>query len=261
MIGDVITLIMRSALDDARPPRSRAGAVLVCAFLCSSCHLSALGQRSASSDDSRKQRIDPGLAFTMQVDSEKRVALPRLTQFPDSNVMRQVNADLDAESARLREEALRCDSAGQGKSDWGEMARVDLLTRDVLSVDVQVYYFCGGPHPDAEYRPLTYNLRTGTRFDFTTNGDELFLGDAVPAGELIDLYRKHLGTPDTSCDSSFIDPETQLFLHFTAEGLAVIPDLPHFEAACGPEVVIPYREIKPLVKAHNPFASLFSKSK
>lgn len=204
-----------------------------------------------------KARIDPGLAFTMQTDSDKRIALPRLTQFPDSGILQQVNADLQAEAAKLQEEARRCDAAAQGKSDWGQTARLDLLTRDVMSLDVEISYFCGGPHPDVEHRPLTYNLRTGKRFDFSTNAEEFFLGDAIPAGELAALYRKHIGTPESSCDPSPIDPETQLFLHFTAEGLAIVPELPHFEAACGPEIVIPYREIKPLVKSNNPFASLF----
>ena len=204
-----------------------------------------------------KPSIDPGLAFAMQPDSDKRVVLPRLTQFPDASVIKQVNADLDAEATTLRDEAHRCDEAAQGKSEWEETARVDLLTRDVLSIDLQISYFCGGPHPSEEYRPLTYNLRSGKRFDFAQNAEELFLGDAIPAGELTQLYRKHLGTPEGDCDDSFIDPETQLFLHFTAEGLAIAPEVPHFAAACGPEIVIPYAEVKPLIKAKNPFAALF----
>lgn len=66
---------------------------------------------------------------------------------------------------QLRDQARRCDAADRSESDWEQTAHVDLLTRDVMSVDVQVSYFCGGPHPDEEYRPLTYNLRTGKRFD------------------------------------------------------------------------------------------------
>ena len=194
----------------------------------------------------------------MNTESDKRVTLPRLTQFPDGAVMKQVNTDLDSESARLANEAKRCDADGQGKSDWEETARVDLLTRDVLSIDVQVSNYCGGPHPDEAYSPLTYNLRDGKRFDFERNADELFFGDAIPSGELAELYKKHLGNPEDDCDSSFINAQSDFFLHFTGDGLAVVPDLPHFAKACGPEIVIPWREIKPLVKPGNPFASLFT---
>lgn len=171
--------------------------------------------------------------------------------------MARVNADLVAESNRLGTEAKRCDADGQGKSSWEQSARVDLLTRDVLSIDVTVSYYCGGPHPDEEYRPLTYNLRDGTRFDFRKNADELFLGDAIPSGEVSELYKKHLGTPEADCDSSFIDPQSEFFLHFAADGLVVNPEVPHYAAACAPEIVIPWREIKPLVKPKNPFANLF----
>lgn len=204
------------------------------------------------------QRVDPGLTFKMQAGADSRVSLPRLTQSPAPQVMAQVNADLAAESTRLESEAKRCDADGQGKSDWEETARVDLLTRDVLSIDVQVSYYCGGPHPDEEYLPLTYNLRDGTRFDFRKNADQLFLGDAIPSGELAELYKKHLGDPEGDCDSSFVDAQSEFFLHFAAEGLVVNPEVPHFAAACGHEVVIPWREIKPLVKTRNPFASLFA---
>lgn len=221
----------------------------------------ALSDHACGQAANPKTRVDPGLAFTIQVESDKRITLPRLSQFPDSNVLKQINADLDAEAAMLRDEARRCDEAGQGKSDWEETSSVDLVTRDVMSIDVKVSYFCGGPHPSEEYRPLTYDLRAGKRFDFARNGEELFLGDAIPAGELAALYRKHLGKTEGDCDASFIDPETQLFLHFTALGLAIVPDLPHFAAACGPEIVIPYREIKPLVKPNNPFRSLFSNTR
>jgi hypothetical protein len=215
-------------------------------------------QNSSRPDAIPAQRIDPGLTFTMQRGSDTRVSLPRLTRFPDNEVMARVNADLAAESNRLDNEAKRCDADGKDKSSWEQTARVDLLTRDVLSIDVTVSYYCGGPHPDEEYRPLTYNLRNGTRFDFRGNADQLFLGDAIPSGELAELYRKHLGDPEGGCDSSFIDAQSEFFLHFAADGLVVNPEVPHFAVACGPEIVIPWREIKPLVKTKNPFATLFT---
>lgn len=218
------------------------------------------GHANGQAGSNPKPRIDSGLAFAMHADRDQRIMLPRLTTFPDANVRQLVNADLDSEAARLRDEAQRCDTAGNGKSDWEQTARVDLLTRDAMSIDVQVSYFCGGPHPDEEYSPLTYNLRTGKRFDFANDAEELFFGDAIPAGELIALYRKHLGTPGPDFDPSFIDPETHLFLHFTAEGLAITPEVPHFAAAWAPQIVIPYREIRPLVKPQNPFHLLFTKT-
>ena len=104
-------------------------------------------QNSSGPDAIPAQRVDPRLTFTMQRGSDTRVSIPRLTQFPDHEVMARVNADLVAESNRLGTEAKRCDADGQGKSSWEQSARVDLLTRDVLSIDVTVSYYCGGPHP------------------------------------------------------------------------------------------------------------------
>lgn len=72
-----------------------AGTFGLIVALASAVAIRASGQTAADP----KARIDPGLAFTMLADSDRRITLPRLTEFPDSSVLQQVNADLDAESA------------------------------------------------------------------------------------------------------------------------------------------------------------------
>lgn len=207
---------------------------------------------------SPKQRIDPGLRFIIKSGPLPHIQLPRLTSFPDAAVMRTVNADLDDVRRSLIEKARECRGDGHNESDWEDLARVDLFTRDVLSIYIGISYYCGGPHPGDEYMPLTYNMRTGKRFDFQKDAAQLFLDGTFPFDDLLNLYREHYGAPG-DCDLSLIksDIVDQLYVHLGADGLIINPDLPHVFAACGPEVVVPFKDLKSLVKPDNPFASLF----
>ena len=137
---------------------------------------------------------------------------------------------------------------------------MDILTRDVLSIYVGISIFCGGARPDDEYMLLTYDMRTGKRFDFQKDAARVFVRDSFPLRELLNLYRQHYGKPEGDCELSDIrsDAIGQLYVHFAADGLVINPHLPHVIAACGPEIVIPYSEVKSLVKPDNPFASLFT---
>jgi hypothetical protein len=171
--------------------------------------------------------------------------------------MRSVNADLEKVRRSLVEKARKCAEGANGTSDWEDSARVDLLTRGVFSIYIGISYYCGGPHPDDEYMPLTYNMKTGKRFDFEKDAAQLFLNDSIPTGQLMDLYRRYYGKPAGGCEISDLKEVEHIFLHFASEGLVINPDIPHVVAACGPEIVIPWGEVKPLVKPDNPFASLF----
>ena len=206
-----------------------------------------------------KRRIDPGLNYVIDSGPTRHVKLPRLTRFPDTVVMRRVNADLEAVRRSLQNKARKCRGDAPKKSDWNNIARVDLLTRDVLSIYVGISQYCGGAYPSDDYIPLTYNMRTGKRFDFQRDAAQLFKGEISVTEKLLGLYLRHYG-PAGDCNVSYIRSDTvsQLYLHFASNGLVVNLDLPHVMAACGPEIVIPYSEIQPLVKPDNPFASLIT---
>jgi hypothetical protein len=239
--------------------RSTILPLVICSFLCFTCTNSPAQRYGSYVISQPKQRIDKGLRFIIKSGPLPNIKLPRLTSFPDAAVMRAVNADLDDVRRSLVEKARNCRGDGEDKSDWQDLARVDLFTRDVLSIYIGISYYCGGPHPDDEYMPLTYNMRTGKRFDFQKDAAQLFTGDSFPFEELLRLYIKHYGAPG-ECPLTDIRSDTvdQLYIHFGADGLILNPDLPHVMAACGPEVVIPYSGLKPLVKPDSPFASLFT---
>jgi hypothetical protein len=207
-----------------------------------------------------KQRVDHGLVYVIKSGPLRDIKLPVLTRFPDPEVMQSVNADLASVRRELAKDAKDCTADVPERSYWEDVARVDIFTRNVLSIYVGISIYCGGPHPDDDYMPLTYNMRIGKRFDFQKDAAQLFVGDSLPTEQLLDLYRNHYGKPEGGCELSDItsDDIQKLNLHFAADGLVINPDLPHVVAACGPEIVIPYDEIKPLVKPDNPFASLFT---
>jgi hypothetical protein len=200
-------------------------------------------------------RVGPDLAYEQYSGSHHRIVLPRLTRFPDANVMKKVNDDLSLEQKRLRNEAADCLAGRRNESFWEESSHVAVLTRDVLSIDNKAWYFCGA-YPSNSYDPLTYNLRTGERFDFTHDADQLFVSNIQPSQKLLELYKHHYPADSGDCNRSLIAPDTRLFMHLEPGGLAIIPDLPHVIAACGPQIVVPYNEIRVFVREDNPFRDL-----
>ncbi|MFZ1086748.1 MAG: hypothetical protein WAN35_17435 [Terracidiphilus sp.] len=200
--------------------------------------------------------IEPGLNYTQHTEPHHRVTLPRLTQFPDAAVMKLVNDDLSFEERQLRIKASNCLSSAPHHSFWEQKSRVSVLTHDVFSIESEAFVYCGGPHPDEQYFPLTYNMQTGKRFDFARDAATLFKSEILPANDLIEIYKRHYPAEMSDCNISFIDSNAGLILNFAPRGLEITLDLPHVIAACGPEIVVPYREILPLVKNDNPFRSL-----
>lgn len=182
--------------------------------------------------------------------------LPRLTRFPDAIVMKVVNTDLGLEEQKLHAERSDCFDGQEHEATWEQMVRVAVLTRDVLSIEYEAFVYCGGAHPFQEYKPLTYNMRTGKRFDFEQDADEIFKTEKLPVKQLMDLYKQNYPEKYGDCDVSVIEPDMGLYLHFESAGLAVIPNLPHVVAACGPVITIPYGELRPLLKDGNPFQNV-----
>ena len=207
-------------------------------------------------DNPPKARVDAGLAFRQRRDPDGRITLPRLTRFPDKNVIAKVNDDLMKEERRLRRESWDCRSGNLDKAFWEQETHVAVLTRHVLSIKSEAFICCPCAHPDEEYTLITYDLTSGTRFDFSENAALIFTANMLPSQELIDLYRRNYPAHYGDCRPSLIEDGTELFLHFEPKGLAIIPHLPHVIAACGPEIVLPYEDLRGLLKEGNPFQSL-----
>ncbi len=207
-------------------------------------------------DPHPKSRVDPGLAYSIPANSHNQIHLPRITRFPDGAVLKAVNDDLRTEELKLRTQRTDCFAGSTRELVWEQTSRVAVFTRDILSIENEAFVYCGGNHPDEDYEPLTYNMRTGKQFDFDRDSAEIFNAGELPVNDLIDLYKQHYPSSAGDCKASMIEPDTQLYLHFEAAGLAILPDLPHVVAACGPEITVPYRELKPLLNTSNPFQAL-----
>jgi hypothetical protein len=207
-------------------------------------------------DHDPKSGIDPGLAYSLPANVHNRITLPRLSRFPDAAAMKAVNTDLSLEEQKLHAERSDCFDGHEHKATWEQMVRVAVLTRDVLSIEYEAFVYCGGVHPFEEYKPLTYNMRTGKRFDFDRDAGEIFKAEKLPVKDLIDLYKQKYPQHYGDCDASIIKPNSDLYLHFEPVGLAIIPNLPHVIAACGPAITISYRELRPLLKDGNPFQTV-----
>ena len=241
-------------------------AATACYFLVLNSSWYAKGQKvEGTQTQTPVARIDPGLAYRMHKGSNRRVLLPRLTQFPDAEAMRTANGDLGRQQSNLSARASGCLAGNKKHSFWEQRTRVAVLTRDVLSIDSKASVYCGGPHPDVEYFPLTYSMRTGKQFDFNRDAALIFIAGRLPSAELMKLYVRQYSTELRDCKPSAIfdsfgnGSNFGIFLHFERDGLAITPDLPHVIAGCGPQEVVPYQELSPLLKEDNPFRSLTNK--
>lgn len=170
--------------------------------------------------------------------------------------MKAVNENLRLEEEALRAKAKDCDEGHHGRATWEQTSRVAVLTRDVLSIENEAFVYCGGAHPFEDYDPLIYNMRTGKRFDFDHDAGEIFNAGQLPVRELIEEYKQHYPASYGDCQKSWITADSVLYLHFEPTGLAILPDLPHVIAACGPVITVPYRELQRLLKRGNPFEDL-----
>lgn len=206
-------------------------------------------------DHHPKSQIDPGLAYSLSANPRRTVVLPRLTRFPDPAVMKAVNYDLSAEEQNLNAKRSDCFAGHEREASWEQTSRVAVLTRDVLSIESGAFADCGGTHPFEIYDPLTYNMRTGKRFDFDRDAGVLFNTGTFPIKDLIEIYKRHYPSSNAECQKSLIATNS-LYLHFEPTGLAILPGLPHVIAACGPVITVPYHEIQPLLKPGNPFKGL-----
>ena len=211
-------------------------------------------------------RVDSQIAYVMETDRRFGAALPRLTHFPDAAIMQKVDDALARALDDLRLEAAEClfNAEHLYPTFWQQEYRVALFNRDVLSIGGWVSHQCekGEAHPTDEVRSLVYDLRTGDRFDF----DAFFRSPDQVSGELIALYRtyhKNSGFPE-ECeefvnDSDF-DPDVRERFYFDRNGLAL--DLrdgvaPVYEG-CATDVIIPYREIRKLVRGDRLYPWLIS---
>src|SRR5437016_9513587 len=215
------------------------------------------------------------IGYVMQTDPRFQISLPHLTRFPDAAVMVKVNKDLARELNQRRLEVADCLFQGErsSKGSWDESDSVTLLTRDMLSILRAGSNYCGGAHPDSTVEPLIYNLRTGRAFDLRDlfrirSKAGIAKEGAVPDGPaylpLFDLYLKHYVKPDGCEDEinreAYRNGDFHLIVYFHEQGMSIGPELSHATQSCGPEITVPYRELRGLIRDDSPFRSLVEKA-
>ena len=210
-------------------------------------------------------RIDDQIGYVLEKDRRFGAALPRLTHFPDPAVMQRVNDDLARALDDLRLEAAECLFSAQRlyPTFWDQQYRVALLNRDVLSIGGSPSHQCkkSEAHPLDEVRSLVYDLHTGERFDF----DAFFQSPDQVLDELVRLYRiyhKNSGFPaecEAAVEDSEFKPNIRGRYYFDQKGLAIdLHDTTDAFAGCATEVVIPYSEIRALVRSDRHYSWLIS---
>lgn len=202
--------------------------------------------------------------YVAQADERFKVSLPHLTHFPNEKVMNRVNLDLARELAGSRVAAARTlQGLNFTGGDWEEHMRVAAFSDVVLSIVRSLSYYSGGAnHPNGGIDALVYDMRTGAVLDLkdffeAQDTSAILHNGVVPKGPthdlLVEFYKRHYAKPrdcDTSGEFTVDDftSDTTLRMYFDHIGLVIAPELAHAIAGCGPEVTIPYQELRPFLR-------------
>ncbi|WP_428150210.1 hypothetical protein [Brevundimonas sp.] len=229
---------------ETNPLRALAGAGLA-ALLLMSCKPAATAQ--APADDTQSSPGAVAFADTPPL-SATVAAAPRLVG--DSAQVAAINADLALIDAMAKTSTAECEGGGFSRTVTQPMTGPGYVTYMISDE-----YECGGPYPSTTQTPVTYDLTTGRRVDWTRtlSAWAVTVDDTtdVPAGSVGYLHSpalarwysaRMLASTDqewlAECRDVF-DPE-QLnqsgFLVWAdagTSGIAVSPQLPHVVQACG----------------------------
>lgn len=207
-----------------------------------------------------------GYAYMIAEDPRLKTGLPRLTKFPDPAAITKINKLLETEMTKYRLEAAAClQGAGFNGGDFAVATKVELFSRHLLSVTRAGMIFCGGAHPDDAGYVNTYDLDSGTETSVDdllaremdakaiekAIGTEQISGKEAVARLMAELYLRH-AQPDKDCrdvigrDEETHAPAFSTTQYLSVRGLVVNADLPVL--ACAGPVVIPYGELRPLLR-------------
>jgi hypothetical protein len=182
----------------------------------------------------------------------------------------RINQALEQQQLRTALEAFDCAGAGGGPGfgTWEQHVEIALLTQHVLSLDIHVWVFCGGAHPEGFPASVTFDIRTGQQLrledlwrvvkipaylDLKTENDAYFayLKTRGTALRQLAIKANPLLAVENSSDTAgcyFSDEEfVYADWYLTSKGLVLQYDFPHANDFCESvnEPVIPYSLLKP----------------
>lgn len=221
-----------------------AGVGLI-ALLMAGCKPAAPNADAAAADDAAATAVT--FAETAPL-SESVATAPRLVG--DSAPLAAINADLARMDAMATTNASECEGGGYTRTVTQPMTGPGYV-----SYMISDEFDCGGPYPSTSQTPVTYDLATGGRVDWTTalpnwavTADSL---TDMPAGSValvhsMALARWYSAKMMASTDQEWLaecrevfDPESLNDSGFTLwadagnDSLTVAPELPHVVQACG----------------------------
>ena len=163
------------------------------------------------------------LAWVMVPLGQNAGSYPRLYDFPDKEVLKKVNTQIDESIKNLR--------CFNGEGSYSTTTEVTFSKANIFSIKAISSWYCGGAYPtDDENLSMTFDLKTGNRIGFSSLFTDYGKNeDAIISAALHSLVYGH------EC-SSVLSVERLARLHLnmyiTEEGVIVQPSLPHAIAAC-----------------------------
>lgn len=126
---------------------------------------------------------------------------------------------------------------------------VPLLTETLISIRFSVdYYMAGAAHPNHYFKVLNFDLQKGQEILFST----VFKDPSTALQQLSSLCKTNLDKPDFPLFPEGLEPKLENFENWnlTPDGLRISFDpIQVAPYAAGPQqVLIPYDEIRPLIK-------------
>ena len=196
----------------------------------------------------------------------------KISFFKLTRESKAVNDALTDEHYLMASNALQCPNDSDDGFTFDP--KIVLYSKRILSVTGQVYYDCGGAHPDGYSENLTLDLQTGTvlkledlyRFAAVQKGlnlqkqepFELFSSytqaRAVVLKKLILEVQSFTTDSDTDCRDLYETGDVFQFItwYLTPEGLIVQPSFPHVAAVCENDFLLPYAKLKPYLAVNSP---------
>ncbi len=135
-------------------------------------------------------------------------------------------------------------------------AALTLQKTRLVSLREDVYYECGGAHPDSFTLGVLLDRRTGASVPVTA------LWPKLSAARQKTLYLKAVsGSLEPDCREVLTERASRFTAYLSAAGLHLTPtDLPHVVAACADTAVLPYATLRAEANAASPyFADLYAR--
>ena len=188
-------------------------------------------------------------------------AMPRVTGGAPAAVLARINAALAAADARVRAAVKECllpENAPAGSTlEWTRTVSVTQAGPRWLAVLASDDTWCGGPHPNADFFVLVFDLRSGRPPDWTRLLPPALTGDAVvetaidgtPVGlvQSAALLQRAREAASPEC-AGVLDADSGRFMLWPEGGriMASVFGLAHAVAACAEQVALSPSQLRAL---------------